>query len=53
MVDGSMWKNPDGKLVIPPDDQIRQEIMKVWYDSLTAGHPEHDKTIRQVTYKYY
>jgi hypothetical protein len=49
LVEGYMWKNRSGKLVISPDDEIRQAIMAKWHDFPTAGHPGRDETIRQVT----
>jgi hypothetical protein len=52
-IDGSIWKNQDGKLVIPPDDNIRREIMKEWHDAPTAGHPGRDEMVRLVNHYYY
>jgi hypothetical protein len=52
-MDGSIWKNQDGKLVIPPDDNIRREIMKEWHDAPTAGHPRRDEMVRLVNHYYY
>jgi hypothetical protein len=45
-MDGSIWKNQDGRLVIPPDDNIRREIMKEWHDAPTAGHPGCHRRVR-------
>jgi hypothetical protein len=40
IITGPMWKMATSqKLVIPPDDNIRREVMKVWHDSPPAGHP--------------
>jgi hypothetical protein len=48
-----MWKNQDGKLVIPPDDNIRREIMKEWHDAPTAGHPGQDEMVRLINHYYH
>jgi hypothetical protein len=51
---GPMWKTATSqKLVIPPDNNIRREIMKVWHDSPPAGHPGRDETTRRVTQRYH
>jgi len=41
---GFIWRNQEGKLVIPPDDNIRREIINIWHDIPSAGHPGRDKT---------
>jgi hypothetical protein len=53
-ITGPIWKSlPSQKLVIPPDNDIRWEIMKIWHDSPLAGHPGRDETTRRVTQRYY
>jgi Integrase zinc binding domain len=53
-VDRPMWKTQDtGKLAIPPDPELFQEIMKTWHDLPTAGHPGRDETTRRVTNQYH
>jgi len=34
---GFIWRSQEGKLVIPPDDNIRREIMNIWHDIPVAG----------------
>jgi Integrase zinc binding domain len=41
------WKR-DGKLVVPPDLEIKRRVMRYTHDAITAGHPGRDETIRQV-----
>jgi hypothetical protein len=49
-----MWRSlPSQKLVVPPDDDIQRQIMKVWHNSPPAGHPGRDETTRRVTQRYY
>ena len=36
-------------LVIPQDDELRQEIMRVHHDLPTAGHLSLQKTIKAIT----
>ena len=38
-VDGPIWRHEvSGQLLIPPNDKIRKEIMKVWHDHWGGGH---------------
>src|SRR6266850_568091 len=50
---GFIWRNQEGKLVIPPDDNIRREIMNIWHDIPIAGHPGRDETTRRITEQYH
>jgi len=50
---GFIWKNQEGKLVIPPDDNIYREIMNIWHDIPAAGHPGRDETTRRITEQYH
>ena len=51
---GSIWKHPESlKMVIPPDDELRWQIMKEWHDNPIAGHPGQDETMRQVLANYH
>jgi hypothetical protein len=51
---GPIWRaTTSQKLVIPPNDEIRREIMKVWNDSPPAGHLGRDETTRRITQRYY
>ena len=40
-------------MVIPPDEELRRQIMKEWHDNPVAGHPGRDKTTRQVQANYH
>ena len=51
---GFMWHNPkSGKLVIPPEEGLRQHIMQVWHEGPTSGHPGRDETTRCVQENYH
>jgi|SRR5712671_872963 len=42
-----------GRLVIPPDEQLRQEILQTLHDAPTTGHPGRDETFTQVSQTYW
>ena len=51
---GFMWHDPSSnKLVIPPDEELRRHLMKVWHEGVTNGHPGRDETTRRVQANYY
>jgi len=39
--------------VIPPDEQLKHEILQVLHDVPTMGHPGRDETFTQVSYAYW
>jgi transposase InsO family protein len=41
------WEK-DGKLVVPPDIQLKCKLMTSIHDALTGGHPGRDKPIKQM-----
>jgi RNase H-like domain found in reverse transcriptase/Reverse transcriptase (RNA-dependent DNA polymerase)/Integrase zinc binding domain len=41
------------RLVIPPDQGLKREIMHIWHDSPLNGHPGRDETIRRVNKEYF
>src|SRR5487761_1648314 len=44
----TMWKDTlKGRLVIPPDNDIRRQIMDIWHEGPTGGHPGSDETTRR------
>lgn len=43
----------NGKLVVGPDEQLRKDIMKMWYDSPTGGHSGIDHTYRKIAFLFY
>jgi hypothetical protein len=51
---GGMWKDTQGdRLVIPPDKQVKREILWVWHDHIGGGHRGRDETSRQIRSHYY
>jgi len=43
----------EGRLVIPPVETLRQEILQLLHDAPTAGHPGRDETFTQVSHSYW
>lgn len=43
----------NGKLVVGPDEQLRKDIMKMWYDSPTGGHSGIDHTYIRINALFY
>jgi hypothetical protein len=53
-LDGVMWKDILGnRLVIPPDDQVKRKILRVWHDHIGGGHWGRDKMARQIRHHYF
>jgi len=46
------WRK-DGKLVVPPNLTLKQEIMRVVHEGLITGHPGRDETIAQTQRNYW
>ncbi len=45
-LDGAMWKDVSGnRLVIPPDDEIKREVLWVWHEHKGGGHQGRDETV--------
>ena len=45
-LDGTMWKDvPGDRLVIPPDDEVKQEVLWVWHEHKGGGHQGRDETV--------
>jgi hypothetical protein len=44
---------PDGKVHVPPLNEVKRGIMQLIHDHPLAGHPGQDKTIRKTQEKYY
>jgi hypothetical protein len=49
--DRGSWKDPEGKLVIPPDDTLKRQIMHAYHDGL-SGHPRRDETVRKILERF-
>src|SRR5712671_4162745 len=41
------------RLVIPPDETLKREILQLLHDAPTAGHPGRDETFTQVSHSYW
>src|SRR6266849_6705911 len=42
-----------GRMVLPPHHQLRQDMIAYHHDSPTAGHPGRDETIRKVSRNFW
>ena len=52
-VDRPIWRHPlSGRLVIPPVDKIRKEVVQVWHDHKGGGHLGWDEMMRKIQYEY-
>jgi Integrase zinc binding domain/RNase H-like domain found in reverse transcriptase len=45
--------NSEGKIKVPNLNKIKRGIMRLVHNSLTAGHPGHNKTLRKMQEHYY
>ncbi len=53
-LDGARWKDVSGdRLVIPPDDEVKREVLWVWHEHKGGGHRGRDQTVRQINRHYY
>jgi hypothetical protein len=43
----TLWIAGDGRMLIPPSDELKWRIMHAYHDGL-SGHPGRDETIRKV-----
>ncbi len=52
-VDGPVWRHePLGRLIVPPIDEIRKKVIRVWHDGRGGGHLGRDEMTRKVQHKY-
>jgi RNase H-like domain found in reverse transcriptase/Integrase zinc binding domain/Chromo (CHRromatin Organisation MOdifier) domain len=52
--DHSFWRDTTShRLVIPPDQGLKREIMHSWHDGPLSGHPGRDETIRKINKEYF
>jgi Integrase zinc binding domain len=52
--DGSFWRDiKDRRLVIPPDQGLKHELMNTWHKGSINGHPGQDETIRRINREYF
>jgi hypothetical protein len=42
------WRDEEGRLVVPPDKDLKRKILRQLHDHWGAGHPGRDETIRRV-----
>jgi RNase H-like domain found in reverse transcriptase/Integrase zinc binding domain len=48
------WRDiSEHRLVIPPDQGLKREIMHTWHDGPLNGHPGRDETIRRMNKEYF
>jgi RNase H-like domain found in reverse transcriptase/Reverse transcriptase (RNA-dependent DNA polymerase)/Integrase zinc binding domain/Chromo (CHRromatin Organisation MOdifier) domain len=48
------WRDTKGhRLVIPPDQGLKRELMYSWHDGPLSGHPGRDETIRKINREYF
>ena len=48
------WRDTSAhRLIIPPDQGLKREIMHTWHDGPLNGHPGRDETIRRVNKEYF
>jgi hypothetical protein len=47
------WRDKEGRLVVPPDDALKRQILREHHDHWGAGHPGCDETIRKVQNNYF
>ena len=48
----TLWVTEDGRMLIPPSDELKWRIMHTYHDGL-SGHPGRDETIRKVLQHFY
>jgi Integrase zinc binding domain len=52
--DESFWRDIKGRrLVIPPDQGLKHELINVWHKGTINGHPGRDETIRCINREYF
>ena len=47
-----MWTDKEGRLVVPPDNDLKRKMMKELHDHWGAGHLGRDETTRRVLHDY-
>jgi hypothetical protein len=51
--DNQLWRTASNKLVIPPKDSIRDQVMEACHDSVFSGHFSHPRTLHLVERLFY
>jgi RNase H-like domain found in reverse transcriptase/Reverse transcriptase (RNA-dependent DNA polymerase)/Integrase zinc binding domain/Chromo (CHRromatin Organisation MOdifier) domain len=48
------WRDiKNRRLVIPPDQGLKRELMNIWHEGAINGHPGRDETIRRINKEYF
>ena len=50
---GARWTDQEGRLIVPPDDDLKRKILRQLHDHWGAGHPGQDETTRRVQQGYF
>jgi hypothetical protein len=48
----TLWTAEDGRILVPPVDELKQRIMHAYHNGL-SGHPGRDETTRKVLQRFY
>jgi RNase H-like domain found in reverse transcriptase/Integrase zinc binding domain len=52
--DEPFWRDiKSQRLVIPPDQGLKCELMNIWHEGSINGHPRRDETIRHINWEYF
>jgi RNase H-like domain found in reverse transcriptase/Reverse transcriptase (RNA-dependent DNA polymerase)/Integrase zinc binding domain/Chromo (CHRromatin Organisation MOdifier) domain len=52
--DAPFWRDAKShRLVIPPDQGLKRELMHSWHNGPLSGHPGRDETIRKINKEYF
>jgi Integrase zinc binding domain len=52
--DQPFWRDIKGqRLVIPPDQGLKHELMNIWHEGSINSHPGHNETIRGINWEYF
>jgi RNase H-like domain found in reverse transcriptase/Integrase zinc binding domain len=52
--DEPFWRDiKSRRLVIPPDQGLKRELMNIWHEGSINGHPGRDETIRRINREYF
>jgi hypothetical protein len=51
--DNKLWRTAGNRLVIPPDDALRDQVMEACHDSVFSGHFSYPRTLHLVERLFY
>ena len=49
----TMWMDQQGRLVVPPDNDLKKKMLRELHDHWGAGHPGRDEMTRRVQHDYF